>query len=148
MNIFGEKQHPEKLIPKCIRMVQKQEPMPIFADWKDGKMVAVGSRFWIHAREVCNALLFLSEKGTAGEFYNIIGFDELTNLEMCEKVAKNVGKPLIIDYVDFHSSRPGHDIRYALNGDKLRALGWAPSMPIDESLAKTVKWTLEHPQWL
>ncbi len=148
MNIFGEKQHPEKLIPKAIRMVQEQKPMPIFAEWKDGKMVAVGSRFWIHAREVFNALLFINDKGTIGEFYNIIGFDELTNLEVAEMVADAVGKPLIPDFVDFHSSRPGHDVRYALDGTKLKELGWSPTESIKELLTKTVQWTINNPQWL
>ncbi len=148
MNIFGEKQTPEKLIPKCIRMVQQQKPMPIFSELKDGKMVAVGSRFWIHAREVFNALLFITEKGQAGEFYNIIGFDEFTNLEICQMVAQVVGKPLIPEFVDFHSSRPGHDIRYALDGAKLKELGWMPKLPIKDSLTKTVQWTINNPYWL
>ncbi len=149
MNIFGEKQYPEKLIPKCIRMVQEQKPMPIFAEWKNGKMEAVGSRFWIHAKEIFNALLFITGKGKVGEFYNIIGMnDELTNLEVCQMVADAMGKKLIPDFVDYHSSRPGHDIRYALDGSKLKELGWNPSMPVIESLAKTVNWTLQHPEWL
>lgn len=148
MNIFGEKQHPEKLIPKCIRMVQEQKPMPIFAEWKNDKMVAVGSRFWIHAREVFNAILFITEKGVAGEFYNIIGFDEFTNLEICEMVAGAIGKPLIPDFVDWHSSRKGHDIRYALSGEKLKKMGWVPRMSIQDSIKKTVNWTVNHPEWL
>jgi len=150
MNNFGERQHPEKLIPKCIRMIEEQKPMPIFAtfDKETNKMKAVGSRFWIHCREVANALLFLTDKGKPGEYYNIIGFDELTNLEICEIVAKAVGKPLIPDFVDFHSSRPGHDPRYALNGNKLKELGWSPELPIEETLTKTVKWTLKHNEWL
>ena len=150
MNNFGERQTPEKLIPKCIRMVQEGKPMPVFAEWdkETGKLKAVGSRFWIHSREVADAILFLLYKGVPGEFYNIIGFDELTNLDVCEIVAKAVGKPLIPELVDFHSSRPGHDMRYALDGSKLKELGWSPKMPIDESLTKTVKWTLENPKWL
>lgn len=150
MNNFGERQNPEKLIPKCIRMTQQGKPMPIFAEWDENikKMKSVGSRFWIHSREVAKALLFLSEKGKPGEFYNIIGFDELNNLEICEIVARAVGKPLIPDFVDFHSSRPGHDLRYALDGTKLKKMGWAPKMPIEESLTKVVKWTINHPKWL
>ena len=148
MNIYGEKQSPEKLIPKCIRMVQQQKPMPIFAELKDGKMTAVGSRFWIHAREVFNALLFITNKGKIGEFYNIIGFDEFTNLEICQMVASVIGKTLIPDFIDFHSSRPGHDIRYALDGTKLKELGWSPSLPFKESLSKTVLWTINNPYWL
>lgn len=148
MNNFGERQHPEKLLPKCIRSVANQEPMPIFAELKDNKLKAVGSRYWIHCRETASALLFLTEHAKPGESYNIIGFEEYTNLEMCEMVAKAVGKPLIPDFVDFHKTRPGHDRRYALDGTKLKKLGWSPNMPVKESLAKTVRWTLNNPKWL
>lgn len=150
MNNFGERQSPEKLIPKCIRMTQRGKPMPIFAEWDEEtkKMKSVGSRFWIHSRDVARALLFLAEKGSPGEFYNIIGFDELSNLEICEIVARATGKPLIPDFVDFHSSRPGHDLRYALDGMKLKKMGWSPKMPVEESLTRVVKWTINHPRWL
>ena len=147
MNNFGERQTPEKLIPKAIRMIQEGKPMPIFAEWKDGKMTAVGSRFWIHARETAKALTLLIEKGVPGEYYNIIGFDERTNLEICEIITKAIGKPLIPDFIDWHSSRPGHDTRYALDGTKLKKLGFKQSVPLEESLTKTVRWTLAHPNW-
>jgi dTDP-glucose 4,6-dehydratase len=148
MNNFGERQHPEKLIPKTIRSVINGTPMPLFAEvGTDGKLGAVGSRFWIHCRNTASAILFLLSHGVAGESYNIIGFDELTNLEIAEKVASIIGKPLIPQFVDFTKVRPGHDRRYALDGSKLRDLGWKPEVSFDESLRQTVEFTLAHPEW-
>lgn len=148
MNNFGERQHPEKLVPKTIRSVINGEPMPIFAELnEEGKLEAVGSRFWIHCRNTASAIKFLLEKGVGGESYNIIGFDELTNLEIADKVAKLVGKPLIPQFVDFHKTRPGHDRRYALDGTKLKELGWEPEMSFDESLKQTVEFALANKRW-
>ncbi len=148
MNNFGERQHPEKLVPKTIRSVIRGDPMPIFATLgKDGVLEAVGSRFWIHCWNTASAVLFLLKEGVPGESYNIIGFDELSNLDMAEKVATLVGKPLIPQFVDFHSARPGHDRRYALSGEKLKKMGWKPEMSFDESLQKTVSFALTHLDW-
>lgn len=148
MNNFGERQHPEKLIPRTIRSVIRGEKMPIFAELKNGKLQGVGSRFWLHAKNTASAVMFLLEKGTPGESYNVIGFDELTNLEIAQKVAKVIGKPLKFEFVDFHMTRPGHDRRYALDGTKLKKLGWKPPMNFDESLAQTVRFAMEHPEWI
>ena len=148
MNNFGERQHPEKLVPKTIRSVIQGKPMPIFASLnKKGKLEAVGSRFWIHCVNTSSACLFLLKHGVVGESYNIIGFDELTNLEIAEKVAKMIGKPLIPKFVDFHATRPGHDMRYALSGAKLKKLGWKPEVTFEESLKRTVEFSLKHPEW-
>jgi dTDP-glucose 4,6-dehydratase len=147
MNNFGERQHPEKLIPKTIRSVLEQTPMPIFATLKKGKMIAIGSRYWLHCRNTASAILFLMRKGVAGESYNIIGFDEQSNLAMAQKIAAIIGKSLIPKLVDFHSTRPGHDIRYALDGIKLKKMGWKPEIDFDTSLERTVRFTIDHPQW-
>lgn len=148
MNNFGSMQHPEKLIPKTIRSVINQTPMPIFAKLSDsGKMEAVGSRFWLNAKNTASAILFLLTNGVSGEQYNIIGFDELTNLDIAEKVAKIIGKHLIVDFVNVYAQRPGHDIRYALDGSKMRDMGWEPVVDFDTSLKETVEWTLSHPEW-
>ncbi len=148
MNNFGQRQHSEKLVPKTIRSVIQGIPMPIFATiGENGKLEAVGSRFWIHCINTSSACLFLLKQGVPGESYNIIGFDELTNLEIAEKVAKIVGKPLIPEFVDFHAVRPGHDRRYALSGEKLRKMGWKPEVTFEESLERTVRFALENPEW-
>lgn len=149
MNNFGERQHPEKLVPRTIRSVLRDEVMPIFAKLDDaGKLEAVGSRYWLHAKNTASALLFLCEHSVPGEAYNVIGTDELTNLAMAEKVAAIIGKPLRYELVDFHKARPGHDRRYALDGSKLKALGWVPELSFDESLQQTVEFALSHPAWV
>lgn len=149
MNNFGERQHPEKLIPKTIRSVIRGEEMPIFAA-KNGKgeWQAVGTRFWLDAKNTASAVSFLLEHGTPGETYNIIGFDELSNLEVAEKVAGFIGKPLKAKLVDFHKTRPGHDMRYALDGSKLRTMGWQSETNLDEGLKRVVDFTVANPRWL
>lgn len=147
MNNFGERQHPEKLIPKTIRSILEQTPMPIFAELKKGKLAAMGSRYWLHCRNTASAILFLMKKGKPGESYNIIGYDEVNNLAMAKKIAHMVGKPLIPQFVDFHATRPGYDRRYALDGAKLKKLGWKPEVDLNTSLEQTVRFTIDHPQW-
>ena len=83
-----------------------------------------------------------------GDKYNIVGEVEMNNLNMAEIIARTVGKPLRHKMVDFHSSRPGHDLRYALNGIKLKEMGWTMPVNFLKSLEKTILWYLKNPQWL
>ena len=147
MNVFGERQHPEKFIPLCIRKITAGEKVLIHADKTKTKS---GSRMWIHARNVCNALLFLTEKGRSGEKYNVVGEKEVTNLELAQFIAKVMGKELKYEMVDFHGSRPGHDLRYSLCGDKLYNTGFRYPKNFEESLEKTIKWYLipQNRKWL
>lgn len=145
MNVFGERQHPEKFIPLVIKKVLSGEKVLIHADKTRTKS---GARMWIHARNVCKALLFLTEKGKIGEKYNIVGEKEVSNLEMAQFIAKIVGKELKYEMVDFHSSRPGHDLRYALDGIKMKNMGWQLPKTFEQSFEKTIKWTLENKKWL
>jgi len=85
-----------------------------------------GSRFYIHARNVADAVLHILENGEVGESYNIAGEQEVDNLELVKMISNIMGKELKYEMVDFHSGRPGHDLRYGLNGSKLEKLGWAP----------------------
>ena len=145
MNIYGERQHPEKFIPMTIRKVLSGEKVLIHSDKTKSKS---GSRMWIHARNVCSALLFLTEKGLPGDKYNIVGEKEVSNLEMAKFIAKVIGKDLNYEMVDFHSSRPGHDLRYSLDGEKMRDMGWNMPKTFEQSLEKTIRWTLENQEWL
>lgn len=147
MNNYGERQHPEKLIPKCIRSVIDGTEMPIFAEVEGDETKAIGSRFWLHSWNTASAIVFLLEHGKVGEAYNIVGFDELTNLEVCQKVAEIIGKPLVPKFVDFHKTRPGHDRRYSLDGTKLKELGWTPEISFDEGLIKMVNFTMANKKW-
>lgn len=145
MNNFGTMQHPEKLVPKTIRSVIKGESVPIFSKLSPtGEIIAAGSRFWLNTVNMANAVLFLLDKGVAGESYNIIGFDELTNLQMAEKIASIIGKPLVYQFKDVYEVRNGHDVRYALDGSKMRDLGWIPEVSFEESLIRTVKWYMDE----
>ena len=145
MNIFGERQYPEKFIPKVIKAVLAGEKVFIHADPTRTKP---GSRFWIHARNVADAILFLLKRAQYREKYNIVGEQEVNNLELAEFIADMIGRPLHYELVDFHSSRPGHDLRYALDGLKLASLGWSVPMSLKGSLSKTIHWTLENRRWL
>jgi dTDP-glucose 4,6-dehydratase len=146
MNIYMEKQHPEKFIPMVIRKVLNGETVTIHADKTKTKS---GTRFYIHARNVCKALLFLTTNSSSpGNKYNIVGEREVSNLEMAQMIAKIIGKKLNYEMVDFHSSRPGHDLRYALDGTKLKSLGFMYPKNFEQSLTKTVQWYLKHPEWL
>lgn len=142
MNVFGERQHPEKYIPKCVAHILSGETLTIHADPSRAK---AGSRFYIHARNVTQAVMFILGKCTTGnrDKFNIVGEIELSNLDLAQMIASILGKPLRYSLVDFHSSRPGHDLRYALDGSKMKNLGWKIPVPFIDSLTKTVNWMIQ-----
>ncbi len=145
MNVFGIRQHPEKFIPKVIRCVLDGKTIPIHAD---NTRTVPGSRHYISTADVAHALEFLVAHHTVREKYNIVGKEEIDNLQLALKIADRVGKPLQYELVDFHSSRPGHDLRYALSGEKMKRQGWEPK-DIKQRLDETVQWYLQHQQkWL
>ena len=154
MNVFGERQHPEKYIPMCIKRARDGETVTVHSNSEKTK---AGSRHYIHADDVADALWFLMnydisklEKDYGGakcQKFNIVGADELDNLELAKMIAEFQGKELNYEMVDFHSSRPGHDLRYALDGEKMKKMGWVPR-PVRERLKETVEWTLENKEWL
>lgn len=145
MNVFGERQHPEKFIPLCIRKIIAGETITIHSDRT--KTIS-GSRFYIHARNVAHAVHFLLDKFTPRDKYNIVGEVEVTNLQMATAIANVLGQDFKYEMVDFHSSRPGHDLRYALSGEKMANLGWRVPLKFMQSLRNTVRWTIEHDEWL
>lgn len=145
MNVFGERQHPEKFIPLVMNKVLNGEKVTIHS-YPDKKKA--GSRSYIHARNVSSAVLFLLEKGEFREKYNISGEKELSNLELAQFIADTIGKPLKYEMVDFHSMRPGHDLRYALDDSKLKGMGWESPVGFEDSMKKTIEWTLENKKWL
>ena len=154
MNVFGERQHPEKYIPMCIRRARDGDTITVHSD--KTKTVA-GSRHYIHADDVASAVLFLlNYQGTFAPTwgnakcpkFNIVGSEELNNLELAQIIADAQGKELKYEMVDFHSSRPGHDLRYALDGNKMRDLGWTPAKSVRERIAEVTNWTLNNNRWL
>lgn len=145
MNAFGERQHVEKFIPLCIKKVMNDETVQIHS-YPDKK--TAGTRFYIHARNIASAVLFLIRNGEVGEKYNISGEREVSNLEMAQIIAKVMGKELKYEMVDFHSDRPGHDLRYGLDGTKLFSMGFELPTDFEKSLEKTIQWTLRNQKWL
>jgi dTDP-glucose 4,6-dehydratase len=154
MNVFGERQNPEKYIPMVIKKVRDNEIVTVHAN---PEQTVAGSRHYIHAEDVAEALLFLysynvssmkaDETGAKCQKFNIVGVDEINNLELAQFIAKVQNKELSYEMVDFHSQRPGHDLRYALNGSKMEKMGWSPQSAFDR-LTPTIEWTLNNPRWL
>jgi len=145
MNAFGERQHVEKFIPLCIKKLLNNEKIYIHS-YPDKKKS--GTRFYIHGRNIAAAVLFLIKNGEIGEKYNISGEREVSNLDMAKYIAKFMNKKLNYEMIDFHSDRPGHDLRYGLDGSKLFNMGFKLPLNFEESLKKTVTWTLENQKWL
>jgi dTDP-glucose 4,6-dehydratase len=166
MNIFGEMQGPEKFVPKIMNKLLAGESVPVHAS-PDG---VPGSRFYLHARNLADAWVWLARRYldgwpasrpaayTSGDVrpdrFNIVGELEVDNVRMVGAVASAITsyngrqvKP-VWHLEDFHSSRPGHDLRYALDGSKLAAEGWSAPLDFTTSLERTVHWTLDHPEWL
>lgn len=145
MNVFGERQHVEKFVPLVMKKLLNDEVVDIHAE---PDCITPGSRCYIHARNASAAVLFILEHGEAGQKYNITGEREVDNLAMAQKIASVMGKELKYNLINFHETRPGHDTRYSLDGNKLFNMGWTLPVDFDHSLEKTIKWTLNHPEWL
>jgi dTDP-glucose 4,6-dehydratase len=146
MNVFGPRQHPEKFIPQTIGKVLRGDVVLIHSD---ATRTLPGSRHYIHAEDVAEAVVILLERGVSGEKYNLVGPEEVDNLAVARLVAQAVGRVLHYDLVDYHSSRPGHDLRYALDGRKMKErLGWSPKSPFQERLDQTVAFTLQNRHWV
>ena len=156
MNVFGERQHPEKYIPMVIQKVRDGETVTVHSD--PSKTIA-GSRHYIHAKDVADGLMFILEnlqdykhEGDYGHAkcpkFNLVGPEEIDNLALAQIIAAAQGKELKYEMVDFHSSRPGHDLRYALDGGLLKSLGWEPKIKLSERVKEVVDWTLVNTRWL
>jgi dTDP-glucose 4,6-dehydratase len=168
MNIYGERQHPEKYVPLVINKVLKGEKLFIHAN-KD--CTQAGKRHYLHARNISAATLWVAQNGellngsAKQGRYNIVGEIEMDNLELAKLIERYVHEwqidgwnppgdqgpinDLNYELVDFHSSRPGHDLRYALDGTHLAEAGFSYPVSFHDSLRKTVWWTLDHrSEWL
>ena len=147
MNNFGERQNPEKFIPKTIKAIMTETPVTIHCKLEGETIKEVSSRCWLHARNHADGILFLLKQGTNGERYNITG-EKFTVEEVAQNIGKILGKEPHIHYEDFHSFRAGHDMHYGLDGSKMKNMGWVAPTSFDESLEKTVKWCISNPKWL
>ncbi len=163
MNLIGERQDAEKFLPTLIKRISTGEEVTIH-----GRPGDIGTRHYLHARNLADALVHILRELPPAMFgahaaihwakpavmadrpdrYNVVGPDRVSNLQLAEDVAALVGRPLTYGLLDFHSARPGHDPHYGLDPAKLTAAGWKPPVPFAESLARTVRWSLNHPEWL
>jgi dTDP-glucose 4,6-dehydratase len=155
MNVFGQRQHPEKFIPLCIQRIRDGERIFIHSN---PEKTEAGSRHYVHATDVAEGLMFVLgldtatlEKDYGGAKcpkFNIVGPEEIDNLSLAKLIADIQGKPLNYELVDFHSQRPGHDLRYAMSGEYMKGLGWEPRLKLSERLKEVVDWSLKNTLWL
>ncbi len=156
MNNFGERQHPEKFVPMAIGNVLAGRPTLIHGTKLLGNWVS-GSRVWLHARNHADALMFILDEIDPVEFdalndhptwFNIAGEREVSNMEIVDRIGAILDIKPQWEMIDFHTSRPGHDLRYALDGSALVLAGWDPPMDFEDSFEKAVLWSRDNPEWL
>jgi dTDP-glucose 4,6-dehydratase len=152
MNLIGEMQDPEKYVSMIINKVLAGEKLTVHVA-PDGR---IGARFYMHARVLADAVLFLIHRGNVAmldhetarpDRWNVVGDQELDNLELAQLVAKLLDRELAYEFQNFNIERPGHDRRYALDGSKLAAAGWVAPVTFEESLRELVQWALINPLW-
>lgn len=138
-NNYGPYHFPEKLIPLMISRAVNDEQLPVYGD---GENV----RDWLHVYDHCAAIDLILHKGKVGEVYNVGGHNERTNLEVVKTILKALNKQeSLITYV---KDRPGHDLRYAINPQKLEnELGWKPTYNFDTGIQQTIEWYLDNKEW-
>ena len=138
-NNYGPYHFPEKLIPLMISRALNDENLPVYGN---GENV----RDWLHVYDHCAAIDLILHKGRVGEVYNVGGHNERTNLEVVRTILKALGKSE--DLITYVTDRPGHDLRYAIDPQKLEnELGWKPTYNFDTGIAQTIQWYLDNKQW-
>jgi dTDP-glucose 4,6-dehydratase len=137
-NNYGPYQYPEKLIPLMILNALHGDRLPVYGD---GMQV----RNWIHSTDFARAIGHVLEHGVPGEVYNAGGPDEEANMAVVERIIELTGAEA--SQIEHVADRPGHDRRYSLSSEKVRALGWAPKVRFTDGLRETVEWYRENPSW-
>ncbi len=137
-NSYGPRQYPEKLIPLCVLNALAGDRLPVYGD---GRQV----RNWLYVDDFARAIDLVLREGSAGEAYNVGGPDEVENLTVVRRILDLTGREeSLIEHV---ADRPGHDRRYSLSADRVRALGWEAGTRFDEGLAATVEWYRQNEWW-
>ena len=137
-NQFGPYQFPEKLIPFFTTSLLRGERVPLYGD-------GLHVRDWLDVRDNCAALDLVLRSGTPGEIYNVGAANERTNRAVVDELLDLLG--LDASRIEHVTDRLGHDRRYSVATDKIRALGWAPARTFSASLAETVRWYQDNPDW-
>lgn len=137
-NNYGPNQYPEKMLPLFATNALDDGPLPVYGD---GMQV----RDWLHVTDHCRALLLLLERGQPGQVYNIGAGEERANLEVVRLILDTLAKPeSLIRHVE---DRPGHDRRYSLRSERIRAMGWRPEVGFEEGVRATVRWYRDNRAW-
>ncbi len=137
-NTYGPYQYPEKLLPFFITEALDDRPLPLYGD---GKQI----RDWLYVDDHASGIELVLHQGAAGEVYNLAGEDLRHNLDVVQTMLKRLGKPdSLIKHVP---DREGHDLRYAMNSAKARALGWQRQYTFETGLETMVRWYIENPTW-
>ncbi len=137
-NSYGPRQHPEKLIPLMVLNALHGDRLPVYGD-------GMNVRNWLHVEDFARGIGHVLAHGTPGEAYNVGGPDECPNIEVVRRIVALAGADRsLIEHV---TDRPGHDRRYSLSSDKVRALGWEARVRLDEGLASTVDWYRDNAWW-
>lgn len=154
MNVFGYRQQKINVVPLFIDKIDRGEEIIIHSN---PERTEAGSRFYIHGDDVAEALYFIITKkpyvppdygGAKSQVYNIVGKEEIDNLTLAKLIASAQKKPFRYQLVDFHSSRPGHDLRYSISGELLKSLGWEPKISLTDRIQQVTDWYLKNPRWL
>lgn len=134
-NNYGPYQYPEKLIPLMIDAARRGRPLPVYGN-------GLNVRDWIHVEDHCHAISTIVDNGQGGQVYNIGGGNEVTNIDIINRIKEKVGNPKsMLEYV---RDRPGHDLRYAIDSSKVEnELHWRPQVDFDEGLRRTIEWYLK-----
>ena len=147
-NNYGPYQFPEKLIPLFINNIRNRKPLPVY-----GKGENV--RDWLYVEDHARAIDLIFHEGKVAETYNIGGFNEWKNIDLIKVMIKTVDRILgnpeghSLDLITYVTDRLGHDARYAIDSTKLqKELGWEPSLQFEEGIEKTVRWYLDHQEWM
>lgn len=138
-NNYGPRQFPEKLIPLAITRALAGAPVPVYG-------TGANVRDWLYVEDHCAAIDAIIRRGRAGETYNIGGRCPRSNLDVVRAILGILGKPESL--IAFVADRPGHDLRYAVDGGKMAGeLGWEPAVDFPDGLRRTVRWYLDHRAW-
>jgi dTDP-glucose 4,6-dehydratase len=137
-NNYGPYQYPEKLIPLMVLNALHGDPLPVYGD---GMQV----RNWIYVDDFARAIGHVLEHGAPGQVYNAGGPDECPNIEVVERIIEYTGASR--ELIEHVTDRPGHDRRYSLSAEKVRALGWEPAVSFAQGLERTVAWYRDNAWW-
>ncbi|MEY2535013.1 MAG: dTDP-glucose 4,6-dehydratase, partial [bacterium] len=137
-NSYGPYQYPEKLIPLMVLNALLGDALPVYGD-------GMNVRNWLFVEDFCRGIHAVLEAGRPGEAYNVGGPDESPNIEVVRGVVELTGADESL--IEYGADRPGHDRRYSLSSDKIRALGWEPQVRFSEGLERTVAWYRDNPWW-